>query len=280
MAPKNLDLKNNPENMEILKKALANSPKAVLEGLVLETSQNDGRAAKVFWDALVTTKGGKTKTNKPKFDTCKHCKQGYDIAKNGKDGCVWHCGNLIVDEDVWYEYSEIDQGPIDSKVNRKERPQGFYWDCCGLQLQSAGCLKSEHAPLAVLKRNGHTLKEIESERTTARWNRDIHGHHENHHSAGPSPSKKRKVDESSVCRWHDLDAVRRYTGKREDWDSDDDGDQLYSENEGFQDEDEDVEDGRTIRWTCCGWNEKEGGGCILTPHLPPRMTEPKVPAEV
>ncbi|KAF8173252.1 hypothetical protein K438DRAFT_1981095 [Mycena galopus ATCC 62051] len=216
---------------------------------------------------------------------------------NPNSNSVWHYGNLTVDEDIWSEYYESERGPIDSKDNQEEYPQGYYWDCCGLRLNSAGCLKTEHAPLSVLHRNGRVLKELESERTTARWSSDIRDHarsHASQDSSDPPPSKKRKVDASvqikcrncgelydedkntkRVCRWHDIDAVRRYTGRREGWSSDD-GDEMFSENEGFEDEDEDVEAGRTIQWTCCGWNEKAGGGCIVTPHLPPKMIRPKV----
>ncbi|KAJ7471200.1 hypothetical protein B0H11DRAFT_1374731 [Mycena galericulata] len=298
MARATIDLEK-PANLAIFMTALEKTPKDILERTILDEAQKDEHVAKIFWDALVSTESGSSSKNKAgaKFDTCRHCKKGFDITKNKKDssGCAWHYGNLTVDENVWVEYSEIDQGPIDSKENRKLWPQGFFWDCCGLQLHAAGCLKTEHAPHTVLKRNGRVLEALESERTTARWS---HGIYEPGRDAGgPSPSKKRKVDASlqtkcrtcgemyneekntkRACHWHDLDAVRRFTGDREDWDSEEDGDQVYSENEEFQDEDGEPEEGQTIQWTCCG-SDKEGG-CVVTPHLPPRMTLPRVKAIV
>jgi hypothetical protein len=85
-------------------------------------------------------------------------------------------------------------------------------------------MKTEHAPLAVLKRNGRVLKKLETdnERTTARNTQEIH---DRNLPVSP-PSKKRKLgagadtkcrgcgelyDESKntkrVCHWHDLDGA-------------------------------------------------------------------------
>lgn len=129
-------------------------------------------------------------------------------------------GNLTIDEAVWVEQ----YGTTDTKENRKNLPQGFFWDCCGLQLNSEGCITTEHAPLAVLKRNGRVLEKLETdnERTTARNAREIY----DRDLPGPPPSKKRKVgagadtkcrgcgelyDKSKntkrVCHWHDLDGA-------------------------------------------------------------------------
>ncbi|KAF8173251.1 hypothetical protein K438DRAFT_1981093 [Mycena galopus ATCC 62051] len=90
MAPATMDLKKDPKKLEILKNALAKTPKDVLERSILEASQNDDRVAKTFWDALVTTQGGgsKSKVPKAKFDTCRHCEERYDTTKNKKDSCT------------------------------------------------------------------------------------------------------------------------------------------------------------------------------------------------
>ncbi|KAJ6551686.1 hypothetical protein B0H19DRAFT_176538 [Mycena capillaripes] len=290
MAPATVDL-TTKKNLTALKNALDKAPKAILERSILEAAQSDGRVAKIFWDALVATDSSK-KNLVAKFETCRHCKQGFDVTTNKDDSCMWHYGNLTIDEAVWVDHYEAD-GPIDTKENRKNLPQSFFWDCCGLQLNSEGCLRTKHASLAVLTRNGRVLAEVESERGKARSSSEIY--ESNDGPRGPPPSKKRKVGASAdtkcrgcgelydknenterVCNWHDLDAVRKFMGEREDWDSDEDGDQYYSENE---DGDEDDSEGRMVQWTCCGGN-KQGEGCIATPHLPPRKKLPKVEAIV
>ncbi|KAJ7148697.1 hypothetical protein C8R43DRAFT_514800 [Mycena crocata] len=288
-----MDISENSAELAAFKNALTKAPKDVLERIILEESQSDGRVANIFWSRLVATDGGTAK-----HETCRHCKQGFDTTENDQDSCVWHYGNLTVDENVWVDYYEDDRGPIGSKENRKQLPQGFFWDCCGLQLNSAGCLKTEHAPATFLTRNERTLNDLPSERTEARRCSEVH----DRDASGPPPSKKRKMesadasaqtkcrncgelyDESNnterVCSWHDVDAVRRFTGEREGWESDEDGDQCYSENEEEEDEDDEDSKGRTIQWTCCGSKDKDGEGCLLTPHLPPRTREPKVRAVV
>ncbi|KAJ6475705.1 hypothetical protein C8R47DRAFT_665678 [Mycena vitilis] len=293
MAPATIDLKNK-DNLSALKNALDKAPKAVLERLILEGAQSEAQVAKIFWDALVATEGG-GKSKVAKFETCRHCKQGFDVTANDHESCVWHYGNLTIDEDVWTDQYAAD-GPIDTKENRKNLPQGFFWDCCGLQLKAGGCLRTKHASLSVLTRNGRVLDEVESERSKARDSSEIH---DRDVKPAPPPSKKRKVGASMdtkcrncgemydkshnkerVCHWHDLDAVRRFTGQREDWDSDEDGDQCYSGNdEDEEDGDDSDSEGRTIQWTCCGSSEKEGG-CVVSQHLPHRMRSPKVKAVV
>ncbi|KAJ7366514.1 hypothetical protein DFH08DRAFT_169117 [Mycena albidolilacea] len=110
---------------------------------------------------------------------------------------------------------------------KRVQPEGTavsFWDYCGLQLNPAGCLKMEHAPVSVSKCNGRVLKELESERTTAQFSSYHIRDHESRHSLGPSPSKNRKIDSvqttkcrncgelydedkntKRVCRWHDID---------------------------------------------------------------------------
>ncbi|KAJ7720286.1 hypothetical protein DFH07DRAFT_972655 [Mycena maculata] len=252
-APATIDL-NKGSTLATFKIALAKAPKAVLE-----SAQTDGRVAQVFWDAFVATKGG---SNIPKFDTCRRCKAGFDITENKKDSCVWHYGNLLVDGDIWTEYYESEEAP---STRRKTKS--------GIRRATSGT----------------------SERITARWPREVSDRRAA--PRGPPPSKKRKVnsvqtqcrncgelyDETKntrrVCAWHDIDAVRRVTGGEEDGGDDSDGSHgYYSDNEDSERGD-DSDDERTIQWTCCGSNKK-GGGCIVTPHLPPRMETPKEPAEV
>ncbi|KAJ7449264.1 hypothetical protein FB451DRAFT_754931 [Mycena latifolia] len=292
MAPATIDLNKNPDKLATFKNALAKAPKDILERSILEAAQRDGRVAKTFWDALVAT--GSLGTG-AKYETCQHCAQSFDTTANKHDSCAWHYGNLVADDSVWVDYYEADQGPIGSKENRKQLPQGFFWDCCGLQMPAEGCLRTAHASRPVLTRNGRVLEAIESERTKARWGSDVSDRDVSGHGHGPSATKKRKLaatqttcrtcgemyDEGEntarVCRWHDLDAIRRFTGEREDWDSDED--QCYSENEEEED-DEDEDEGGKIQWTCCGHDKKEGGGCIVSTHRPPRFHEPKVPAVI
>ena len=44
-----------------------------------------------------------------------------------------HPGKLEVDYDGWPDHDERCHGPIDTKANRREHPDGFVWSCCGAQ---------------------------------------------------------------------------------------------------------------------------------------------------
>ncbi|KAJ7694793.1 hypothetical protein B0H17DRAFT_1198954 [Mycena rosella] len=185
MAPATSDL-TKPANLAIFTKALAKAPKDVLERSILEAAQRDGRVAKTFWDALVQG-GGKG----AKYETCRHCAQSFDTTASGHESCadLSLVGNLVADEGFWNEYYESESGPIRSKENKKQYPQSFFWDCCGLQLPAAGCLRTAHAPRVVLTRNGRDLEALVSERTKGRWGRDIY----DREVVGAPPAKKRKV---------------------------------------------------------------------------------------
>ncbi|KAJ7717964.1 hypothetical protein B0H16DRAFT_1475797 [Mycena metata] len=188
-------------------------------------------ASRRYWEAFVSASGSGAK-----FETCRHCGEGYDVAGNTHESCLWH-----------YE-----EGPTDSKENRKRLPQGFFWDCCGLQLNSTGYLHTKHAPPPEpLTRNGRVLEANDSGRVKTRHASEIY---EGRAAEGPSPTKKRKTglkcrmcretydDKKNTkkgCHWHELDAVRRFTGEREDWDSDNDADAVYSQNDEEDEEDND-----------------------------------------
>ncbi|KAJ7171002.1 hypothetical protein C8R46DRAFT_1087443, partial [Mycena filopes] len=269
------------------KDALASAPKSILERTILEQARRDGRVAKIFWDAFVSESGA------AKFATCRHCGEAYDVAGNTHESCSWHyveiaAGSLVIDPEVWVDHYESSDGPIDTKENRKDCPEGFFWDCCGLRLDAAGCLRTKHAPLCVLTRNGRVLEPIDSERFTAHFGGT--GQYDRHVEARP-PTKKRKTAGSKcrmcgetydpeqntvrVCHWHDLDAVRRFTGQREGWDSDRDGDRVYRHKEDENNDSDDNDSAETIQWSCCGYGKKEGGGCVVSVHLPPRRSDPK-----
>ena len=49
------------------------------------------------------------------------------------------------DADVWAEYDEEQQGPLDSEANRDEYPSGFFWNCCGKHAdEDEPCMTGKH----------------------------------------------------------------------------------------------------------------------------------------
>ncbi|KAF8153507.1 hypothetical protein K438DRAFT_1778249 [Mycena galopus ATCC 62051] len=189
-----MDLNKNPTNLGTFKNVLVNTPQGPPRvnnpRTLMNLKRQPPRRENILWEALVTTRGGgsKSTTAKAKFDTCRPYvsfiprrtnmaaaggvtvsrhdskKIGFNLAPPGPEA-----GNLTVNENAWFEYNKSEQ-PIDSNVNRELLSDpGYYWARCGLQLNSAGCLKTEHGTIVILKRSECILNELESERTKARW---------------------------------------------------------------------------------------------------------------
>jgi hypothetical protein len=60
------------------------------------------------------------------------------------DEDIEHSGELEVDYDagIWDDHDERCHGPIDTKTNRREFPEGFVWSCCGASGDVLAC--TEH----------------------------------------------------------------------------------------------------------------------------------------
>lgn len=55
-------------------------------------------------------------------------------------------GELLVDDDgdFWADHDEDCHGTIDTDEMREEFPDGFQWDCCEENGESAGCQTGAH----------------------------------------------------------------------------------------------------------------------------------------
>lgn len=48
------------------------------------------------------------------------------------------------DDDTWNDWDERCHGPMDTKKNQEQYPEGFIWDCCEQGGDTAGCTKGHH----------------------------------------------------------------------------------------------------------------------------------------
>ena len=56
----------------------------------------------------------------------------------------YHPGYLEVDWEAWPDHDEDCHGPIDTKTNRGEYPEGFMWSCCGKNgTYTQGCCRQD-----------------------------------------------------------------------------------------------------------------------------------------
>jgi len=55
-----------------------------------------------------------------------------------------HDGELEADEDAWPDHDERCHGPVDTKTNRRNHPEGFLWSCCGKSgAEGGGCTRPD-----------------------------------------------------------------------------------------------------------------------------------------
>ncbi|PVH96153.1 hypothetical protein DM02DRAFT_599716 [Periconia macrospinosa] len=82
-----------------------------------------------------------------RFEICIQCEKEYNVETNDEKSCVWHSGELDVDDDddFWADHDEDIHGIIDSDELREQYPEGYTWSCCGERGgTSEGCERGPH----------------------------------------------------------------------------------------------------------------------------------------
>ncbi|PPQ63568.1 hypothetical protein CVT24_004865 [Panaeolus cyanescens] len=88
-----------------------------------------------------------------RWECCANCGDEYDVnTLREEDECVFHPGDLEVDEDSFADHDEACHGPMDTAQNRRDFPQNFTWSCCGEDGTSSGCVTGSHRPQVLRKR--------------------------------------------------------------------------------------------------------------------------------
>lgn len=53
---------------------------------------------------------------------------------------------MEVNIDFFADHDENCHGPMDTEENRRDFPEGFYWNCCETDGAADGCEKGQHVP--------------------------------------------------------------------------------------------------------------------------------------
>ncbi|KAJ3571161.1 hypothetical protein NP233_g3938 [Leucocoprinus birnbaumii] len=89
----------------------------------------------------------------PRWETCPNCDEDYDVNTEREDGeCLFHPGELEVDEDFFADHDEDVHGPMDTEENRASFPEGFIWSCCEGRGHAPGCVEDRHQAAVPRKR--------------------------------------------------------------------------------------------------------------------------------
>ncbi|KAL8381886.1 hypothetical protein RB595_005909 [Gaeumannomyces hyphopodioides] len=85
----------------------------------------------------------------PDLFSCEVCEKPFLASRNRHDACKYHEGELEPDLEcgLWDNHVENPNvwGDIDTVENIRQRPEGFYWDCCGKRADDPGCQADYHS---------------------------------------------------------------------------------------------------------------------------------------
>lgn len=81
----------------------------------------------------------------PPPQICIQCNDAYSPASNNQKACAFHHGRLNIDpsHQTWAG-DDPHKSQHDTADNREDRPEGFFWSCCGRQGAGPGCTEGEH----------------------------------------------------------------------------------------------------------------------------------------
>ncbi|KAF9532629.1 hypothetical protein CPB83DRAFT_631578 [Crepidotus variabilis] len=126
--------------------AIATVSETRLRQIMRELIEIDITIEAALTKELVTVKRG-TQNIVPRWETCAVCDDEYDtntLRENTE--CIFHPGELEVDQEMFADWDEDCHGPMDSSETRREYPENFAWTCCNDDGNSAGCARGEHRP--------------------------------------------------------------------------------------------------------------------------------------
>lgn len=84
----------------------------------------------------------------PRFDTCSHCGEEFNVTLNKGEVCSWHVGTkeMFEDASIWGDFEDDREGQTRYETSDiPDYAEGWQWTCCGKLGDEEGCLKGPHA---------------------------------------------------------------------------------------------------------------------------------------
>lgn len=133
--------------------AILTCPEDKLRGILSELVERIPAVEKAIFEQLVTERpsadrhGGVEGPYIPRWEVCSRCESRYDVGTQRlTDECLYHSGELEVDEEMFADWDERCHGPMKTESNIREFPENFTWSCCEGDASSEGCTDGEHVP--------------------------------------------------------------------------------------------------------------------------------------
>ncbi|KIM39375.1 hypothetical protein M413DRAFT_198496 [Hebeloma cylindrosporum] len=147
-----IEITLNEDTRAQLQKAIATVSETRLRDLLRVLVQSDIALEATLTRELVTLKRG-TQDIVPRWESCANCSEEFDINTIRENAeCVFHPGEMLVNEESFVDWDSDCHGPMDTAENRSQYPENFTWTCCDKDGQSSGCVRGEHRPAVARKR--------------------------------------------------------------------------------------------------------------------------------
>ncbi|KAF7312035.1 hypothetical protein MIND_00215600 [Mycena indigotica] len=135
--------------LDQLNAAISSAPVARLQLILIRLAKKNPAVRKALTKELLTISGPPTAPVRviPRWEICENCGNSYDVnvAEDNED-CVFHPGDLEVEDDKFVDWDEDCHGPMDTRSNRREFPENFTWSCCEGDGTAGGCVNGRHRP--------------------------------------------------------------------------------------------------------------------------------------
>ncbi|KAK5693398.1 hypothetical protein LTR97_009967 [Elasticomyces elasticus] len=133
--------------------AIANATSERLR-IALRALCRENEVARETASRILLVSASATATGKRKrYETCKNCKEEYDVQVNEKGFCVYHPGSKSVNEESkFWEYHRYEMyGEPCLLLNEPMFEEGMCWDCCEQSMSAGGCRTNRHKPAPAKK---------------------------------------------------------------------------------------------------------------------------------
>ncbi|KAF9546971.1 hypothetical protein CPC08DRAFT_368623 [Agrocybe pediades] len=138
----------NTETRTQLRKAIETLSETRLREMLQELVETDVNIEAALTRELVTLNRD-TQEIVQRWEKCLNCSYDFDTnTYREEDECAFHPGDVEVLDDKFLDWDESCHGPMDTSSNRREFPENFAWSCCDKTLNSPGCVRDRHIPVA------------------------------------------------------------------------------------------------------------------------------------
>ncbi|KAI1318977.1 hypothetical protein F5Y16DRAFT_111538 [Xylariaceae sp. FL0255] len=106
---------------------------------------DDNKAESKPAEKTEATAISKKRKAESEISICVQCQEPYYTNENDDKACLYHTGELYLDEssNQWWDWDDEDCSR-DTVENREENPDGFIWECCDEKGSNLGCVRGRH----------------------------------------------------------------------------------------------------------------------------------------